>query len=234
MQSNCKCISNVLAHGFVENLAGNLKASPLKSPLHCWNIAMWIRCTLANYRNHLLPLTCFTFGLLTCAGCNSDTTAAPAEAATTHQDDHAHAADTAATHQLATHSRNEAEQHSVQHPLYKVSSPRPESFDDAVATIVGLNESIKTAFSANQEAAADDRLHEVGRVLQTVNLLAEDADMTPAQRASVHGAVVRLFAAFSAVDATMHGEAGMSYEEASIDIEENLAALESIRTRPKE
>ncbi|MEP3478257.1 MAG: hypothetical protein ABJZ55_03330 [Fuerstiella sp.] len=190
---------------------------------------MRIRRTVADDKIQLLPLACPIFGLLAFAGCTSDTTAEPAEppaeAIASHSDRHAQDTVAVETHQPFTLDRNDVKQHRVQHPLFKVSSARPQGFSEAVVKIVELNESIKAAFAANQEVAADDRLHELGRVLQTVNLLAEDADMTSARRESVSMAVVKLFEAFRAVDAAMHGEDGMSYEEASMDIEENLAVL---------
>lgn len=199
---------------------------------------MRIRRTVTDDKNHLLPLACFIFGLLAFAGCTSHTTAelaeAAAEAPVSPPDRHAQDTVAVETHQPLTLERNDVKQHRVQHPLIKVSSSRPQGFGEAVVKIVELNESIKAAFAANQEVAADDRLHELGRVLQTVNLLAEDADMTSARRESVYMAVVKLFAAFRAVDATIHGEDGMSYEEASMDIEENLAVLLDAQTHTNE
>ena len=102
-----------------------------------------------------------------------------------------------------------------------------------MACIVRMYEQIKAALADRDRRTADDHLHALGRTLEKVSVLAEDAELTFEQCEAVHGAVVRLLRAFGAVDATMHGGVGMSYEEVSIDIEENLELLKSLCAEAK-
>lgn len=101
----------------------------------------------------------------------------------------------------------------------------PRTFDEAVEAVVICDRTIKRAFAAEDSDAAHGPLHEIGYVLADMNGLAAAAELNGRQRMSVQIAVAKLFEAFGAVDATMHGKEGVSYSEVSLDIEENLAIL---------
>lgn len=104
----------------------------------------------------------------------------------------------------------------------------PETLSEAVEAVAGIDATIKTAMAANDKDAAHGPLHKIGNVLNAAKKLVETADMTDEQRESSKKAVQTLFDSFSAIDATMHGQEGKSYDEVSADIAESLKTLKSV------
>lgn len=178
---------------------------------------MSVKHRLPDYGTYFLSLACLTIGMLATIGCSSETTASPARTTATGGD----------------HNSPEDHERNQHHRDHEEENPAPETFKAAVEAVLGINETIRRAFAVQDDDAADDRLHEIGHLLKGMNALAEKSEMTYEQRQLVQGAVARLFEAFRAVDATMHGREGISYEEASIQIDENLEVLKNVCIRTK-
>lgn len=118
-------------------------------------------------------------------------------------------------------------------PSRHVDHVQPKTLQEAVLTVLEMDETIRRAFAANDGDSAHGELHQIGHVLKSMNGLVATADLTGRQRVSVQISVVKLFEAYASVDATMHGKEGVSYDEVSLEIEENLQTLKDICSRPK-
>ena len=111
----------------------------------------------------------------------------------------------------------------------------PETYAEAVKALTAIDDTIKNAFAKDDKDAAHGPLHDVGDILTDLNDLANDADMTDEQRKSVRAEVEKLFEAFGAVDETMHGKEGKSYDEVASEIEASLKVLtDACATESKE
>ena len=106
----------------------------------------------------------------------------------------------------------------------------PATYQEAVAAVVAMNETMRRSFASRNDDAAHGPLHKIDPILKEINVLAAAAELTGAQRRSVQISVARLFEAFRVVDGTMHGEEGLCYEEVSLEIEEHLEILKTIST----
>ena len=95
----------------------------------------------------------------------------------------------------------------------------PETYEEAVAAVVGMDREIKDALAKDDKKTAHAPLHKIGHVLEEINELAAKTDMTDEQRKTVDGAVDQLFDAFGAIDAVMHGKDGKTYDEVAKQIE---------------
>ena len=101
----------------------------------------------------------------------------------------------------------------------------PETFQQAVTAVVHIDGTIRDALARNNHEAGHRALHEFGDILNEINGLASRANLNGAQRMSVQIAVAKLFELYSAVDAPLHGREGLSYDQVSLEIEENLQRL---------
>ena len=163
---------------------------------------------------HFLILLCLTVAVTTMNGCSSATTVSLAQSPSDDGDHHRHG-----------HRGHEESE-----PAAPDESP-PDTLQEAVEVIVGLNEAISRAFHTNNATSADGLLHEMGHILKNMHELIKNAKTTQEQRNVVQMAVAKLFEAFAAVDATMHGKEGISYGEASLQIEDNLQIVKDICAR---
>ena len=164
--------------------------------------------------------TLLLFGLNVCVtGCTSESTASQQIEAV---------GDLKAYHDHTDRDDSVREQRDVSLPLTDQSL---ETFVDAVDLVVRMDEAIRIGFAEGDVEAAHEPLHDIGKVLKRMNHLSQESALTTDQRDLVQGAVARLFEAFGAVDATMHDREGMSYEEASLVIEENLELLKALCAR---
>lgn len=97
------------------------------------------------------------------------------------------------------------------------------SLKEALEAIEKYRAEIKEAFSKKQPEDAHDALHEVGHSLESLTNLA--GATTDEAKQSVKKAVDELFACFGAMDDTLHGKTGKSYEEVGDRIDAALAVL---------
>ena len=108
----------------------------------------------------------------------------------------------------------------------------PETYAEAVGQLVSMDKTIRDAFAANDADTAHGPLHDIGHLLEEVTELAQKETMSEEQTAAVQQAVDSLFELYGAVDATMHGGEGKSYDEVKNDIDAALATLTSAMTAP--
>ncbi len=101
----------------------------------------------------------------------------------------------------------------------------PETFTAAVTGLNQILDSIREAFARGDEAAADGPVHEFGHYLEDLTELAAKSSLPDEQRAAVDGAVNELFKLFERVDAKLHGDEGVSYDEVSAEIDAAMATL---------
>ena len=155
--------------------------------------------TLRFDQPHFPHLTCLTLAcLLLVSGCSSGTVELNGKQAVTHDDSHAS------------------------------KDSHPKTYEEAVESLVHIDQTIKTAFAANDEDTAHGPLHEIGHILEDITQLAEKADLTDEQRQSVKAEVEKLFEEYGSVDATMHGKEGRTYDEASSQIAASLEVLKGV------
>lgn len=100
-----------------------------------------------------------------------------------------------------------------------------DNYPDAVAELETLNGEIAAAFAADKIADADNAVHEIPHVLESLAELAGDAGLSDAAVAEVNSAVQKLFDAFEAVDAKIHGGEGKDYDEVQAEVDAALAVL---------
>ena len=100
------------------------------------------------------------------------------------------------------------------------------SLKEALEAIEKYRAEIKEAFSKKQPEDADDAIHEVGHLLESLTGLA--GATTDEAKQSVKKAVDELFACFGAMDDTVHGKTGKSYEEVGDRIDAALAVLKGM------
>ena len=165
---------------------------------------MSIKARLTRDGIHSLYLTCLLVTVSVFIGCSTDSSDADAKTGETHAEGHDEQGD------------------------------HPETYDEAVEAVVGMDAEIKDAFEKDDTEAAHGPLHKIGHVLEEVNELAEKTDLSDEQRKSVATAVEQLFEAFGAVDAVMHGKDGKTYDEVAGQIQENLEILKSMKPAASE
>lgn len=108
--------------------------------------------------------------------------------------------------------------------------PHPETYAEAVEQLVSIDKTIRDAFAADDADTAHGPLHDIGHLLEEVAALAAKEPMSEEQRADVQQAVDSLFDLYGAVDDTMHGREGKSYDEVSTEIDAALKTLQSATT----
>ena len=96
----------------------------------------------------------------------------------------------------------------------------------ALAEIDKHRVEIKEAFLKKQPEDAHDALHEVGHSLESIVGLS--GAKTVEAKQSVKKAVDELFECFGALDDSLHGKTGKSYEEVGERIDAALAVLKGI------
>ena len=137
-------------------------------------------------------------------------------------------AEEAGGHETCTHESRKA--NLVMNRRGETEPLNPQTYQQAVEAVIAINETIRKSVATKNDDAAHGPLHKISRILEEINLLAAEGELTGAQRQSVHISVAKLSEAFRVVDGTMHGEEGLCYEEVSLEIEENLEILKGIFT----
>jgi len=102
-----------------------------------------------------------------------------------------------------------------------------KTLDEAVAEISSLRDQIRDGFADNDVDAAHGPLHHVGEVLEATETLLPKLKLSEESQQAAGKAVESLFADFGAVDESLHGEEGKSYDEVSESIDKAIATLKS-------
>jgi len=101
------------------------------------------------------------------------------------------------------------------------------TFGQAVDKIQELAGTIGESMAKDDADAAHHPLHEIGNLLNGLPHLAEHEELSEESLKLLQDAVDKMMDAYSAVDATMHGEEGKSYDDVKGDIDAALETLES-------
>lgn len=101
------------------------------------------------------------------------------------------------------------------------------SFGQSIAQIKELAETISESMAKDDADAAHHPLHQIGNLLNDLPHLAEHEELSGENLKLIQDAVAKMMDAYSAVDATMHGEEGKSYDDVKADIDAALETLES-------
>lgn len=155
----------------------------------------------------LLRLFCLcSLGLLATwqLGCNSGdsaTDAPPAESADDH-DGHDHAGDHGHDDELGLH--------------------------EALSKIESLAATINQSLNDGDADAVHDSLHEIGHLLEDLPALAEAHGLSEADQQKLSEASTQMMDAYGAVDATLHGDEGKSWDEVKETIDASLKTLQSL------
>ena len=94
-----------------------------------------------------------------------------------------------------------------------------------VQELVSLRNVIRDGFAADDVDAAHGPLHDVGSVLEKLPELAKKQGLGEDDLNSVNAATEALFDAFGAVDKTLHGGDGSTYEEEADKIDANVKII---------
>ena len=106
----------------------------------------------------------------------------------------------------------------------------PHSFDEVVAEVDQLRNSIRDAMEGEDQAKAHDPLHEIGDVLETLGGLIDKSELSEADKTAAKDASETLFDLFGKVDERFHDkEKGSSYAEVATKIDEAIAKLKTIK-----
>ena len=159
-------------------------------------------------KNPLLAAAFITIGLLL-GGCGGETPSS----------------DTAAPEQSEGHDDHGHDDHHDHDDGHE----EPETFAAAVAELSEMRDTVKAAFADDDLKKADGPVHEVGHVLEGLVSLAEKAGLSDEQQATVKTAQESLFAAFAALDETIHGkESGKSWDDVGTDVDQAIASLQEL------
>ncbi|KAA5546067.1 CbtA family protein [Roseiconus nitratireducens] len=99
------------------------------------------------------------------------------------------------------------------------------TLDEATEEIESLNKTIKDGFANNDVDAAHDPLHHIGEVLEATDHWVQESDLPEPRKQELAAAIEQLFDAFGAIDESLHGDGGKSYDEVSESIQSALDTL---------
>ena len=143
-----------------------------------------------------------------------------------HKDEHKKGDD--AKHDDHDHADKDHEDHDhADHDHEKSEHKTADTYAAAVDEIERLRKSIKTGFDEKKLKEADEAVHEVGHVLETVTKLAAKASLSAEDQALVKKHVEDLFTAFGKIDEKLHGAVGSDYNEVAKEIEAAIEVLKS-------
>ncbi len=104
----------------------------------------------------------------------------------------------------------------------------PKTYAEAVTTVVAKYESIRDSFGKKDVDGAHGPLHDIGKLLEQVPVLAGQESKDEAALGEVKKAVDALFDNYTKVDEKLHGEEGATYEEVAEKIDAAIEQLKKI------
>ena len=161
-------------------------------------------------------LGCLCLGLIYLSGCGSS------HSSGTQQSGHANEKKESHGHDDHGHDDHDHD--------HDKSEAAPATYAAAVEEIEHLRKTIKEHFDAKKLKEADDAVHEVGHVLETVTKLAAKASLPAEDLELVKKHVEELFTAFGKIDEKLHGGQGSDYNDVAKEIE---AAVEALKSKVK-
>lgn len=172
----------------------------------------------------LMAATLASYALVFSLGCNSSTPPAGGggKPADSHDHDHDHGHD-----HDHDHGKGEG-QGEVKKDDGKAEAAAPKSYAESVQTVVAKYEAIRDSFGKKDVDAAHGPLHDIGKLLEQVPVLAGQESKDEAALAEVKKAVDALFDNYTKVDEKLHGEEGATYEEVAEKIDAAIEQLKKI------
>jgi len=198
-------------------------------------------------------LGCLCLGLIYLSGCGSSHSSGTQQSGHANEkkeshghddhghDDHKHDDAEHGDHDHADHkdddhhhaeagNKGETGKHDDHDHAHDKSEAAPATYAAAVEEIEHLRKTIKEHFDAKKLKEADDAVHEVGHVLETVTKLAAKASLPAEDLELVKKHVEELFTAFGKIDEKLHGGQGSDYNDVAKEIE---AAVEALKSKVK-
>jgi hypothetical protein len=111
----------------------------------------------------------------------------------------------------------------------------PEDFVSGVAVLRGHFETIRDALGKSDIDidTAHDPLHEVGRLLENLTKLADQASLSDEDRATAQAAITAMFEAYGQIDQAIHGGNEVDYESVRDKLDKAMADLNAVVERAK-
>lgn len=104
----------------------------------------------------------------------------------------------------------------------------PESLEDGLKELATLRDTVRDAFAKNDTETAHGPLHDVGHLLEDITALTAKRGLSDEAIATAKQNIETLFDSFGAVDKTMHGKEGSTYDEVSAEIDAAIQALQAL------
>ena len=102
----------------------------------------------------------------------------------------------------------------------------PETLAAAFAEVTELRDTVRDAFKEGDKDTAHGPLHDVGHLLEDLEGLVQEAELSDEAKATIKTNIDTLFESFGAVDDKMHdSEEGSDYSEVSEKIDTAIAAI---------
>jgi uncharacterized protein involved in copper resistance len=102
-----------------------------------------------------------------------------------------------------------------------------DTYSEAVELLDTAGAKIRDAFTSGDPEAGHGALHSVAHALESIEGLAEKAELPEADRAEVSAATDKLLDAYMKLDGSLHGGAEVAYDDVSEAIDSGLAVLKS-------
>jgi len=101
-------------------------------------------------------------------------------------------------------------------------------FDASLEKVESLAATINESLANDDADAVHDSLHEIGHLLEELPEMAKEHGFSDADQEKLGAATEKMLDAYEAVDATLHGDEGKSWEEVKGDVESGLETLKSL------
>ncbi|TWU33790.1 hypothetical protein [Novipirellula artificiosorum] len=161
------------------------------------------------------------------SGCNQP--APPAAPAEEHDHDHEGHDHDGHDHDDEDHEGHDHEGHD--HDAATI----PDNFDESVAALVVMRDTIRDGLIAGNEDVAHGPLHAIADLLEAIEQQAKDSStLTDEQQAQAAKAVDSLYDQFGEIDARLHDEEAGDFEKNAEAIEEQIQTLIRLTAQPQE
>jgi len=135
----------------------------------------------------------------------------------------------AATDEHAEHEHGSDEHAGHAHP-HTSDAHGPADLASGIATLAQHYQTIKQAFSSDNPQQAHTALHGVGELLDALPELAPP-QLSAADKEKLKAAAGKMFDAYGVIDGAMHSGKKPDYQAVAATLDENMAALESIKSQ---
>ena len=103
----------------------------------------------------------------------------------------------------------------------------PQTIAEAIDKLGTMRDEIRDAFHEDDPDKAHGPLHDVGHVLEKLESLIDESELSDADKAEAKEATNTMFDLYMSVDDTFHGKEGSKFEDVADKIDEAMTVLES-------